>query len=291
MATAQRTSLRNAVQWGVKWGNWIGSSSVTTGQSQFAIAWNLSKIENTWGDNITFEYTPVEQYVGSTSGKKHTVASYLKKITDVLGRVVEFYYQDKSYSTNGPREYQAAHNEHGTVGVYQDKYETRYLDYIAVFKIGGTDTLSTAHFGYHALQYLNGNYDLAKRYLKSITQYIAGRKTSPALVFDYYFDTEDQHYGALKTIKYPQGGIVTYSYTLQTITKSDRRQLNITAPSGTSKPRVWMAEDYVVVTWFRNPNYVDIYAYYWDGRWIASGLIGTLAGVAILDDPPYAQQH
>jgi hypothetical protein len=285
----QRTSVRNTVQWGVKWGNWIGSSSVTTGQSQFAIAWNLSQIENTWGDNITFEYTPVEQYVGSTSGRKHTVASYLKKITDTFGRVVEFYYQEKSYSTNGPREYQAAHNEHGTTGVYQDKYETRYLDYLAVFKVGGADTLSTVHFGYYSLQYLNGNYDLAKRYLKSITQYIAGRKSAPSLVFDYYFNAAtDTHYGALKTITYPQGGAVTYSYAQQTITKSERSKLSITGPS---KPRVWMAEDYVVVTWFRNPNYVDIYAYYWDGRWIASGLIGTLFGVAILDDPPYAQQQ
>ncbi|MGH7493724.1 MAG: DUF6443 domain-containing protein, partial [bacterium] len=277
----QRTSLRNAVQWGVKWGNWIGSSNVTTGQSQFAIAWNISKIQNTWGDSVTFSYDIFEQYVGSTSGKKHTTASYLKTITDVLGRTVKLYYQDKSYSANGPREYQAAHNEHGTTGVYQDKFEARYLDYIAAFDLGGNDTLATTRFAYHPLQYLNGNHDLAKRYLKSITQYITGRKVAPALVFDYYFNPSDTHYGALKTVTYPEGGIVTYSYSAQSLSKSDRRA-TLLAPTGGSKPRVWLGEDYVVVTWFRDPGYVDIYALVWEGRWKFSGLIQTLAGVQLI---------
>ncbi|RIK74499.1 hypothetical protein DCC62_15185 [candidate division KSB1 bacterium] len=278
----QRTSQGNSVQWGVKWGNWIGSSNVTTGQSQFAVAWNLSKIQNTWGESVTFTYDIAEQYVGSTSGKKHTTASYLKTITDVFGRTVKFYYQDKSYGPTGPREYQAAHNEHGNTGVYQDKFETRFLDYIAVFDIGGTDTLSTTRFAYHPLQYLNGNYDLAKRYLKSITQYVAGHKAAPALVFDYYFTSSDPRYGALKSITYPEGGIATYDYASQTIAKSSRN-LTISAPAGYAKPRVWIAEDYVVVTWFHDSGIVKVYAYQWDGRWVPSGEIGSFSGVYIVD--------
>ena len=50
-----KTSQGNSVQWGVKWGNWIGSSMRTSGQQQHAIAWNLSKVRNTWGDELSYE--------------------------------------------------------------------------------------------------------------------------------------------------------------------------------------------------------------------------------------------
>lgn len=74
-----KNSNRNTVQWGVKWGNWIGSSSLTAGQQQFGLAWNLSEIYDSWGNRITFEYENVNQYVGSSAGgKQYTEASYIK---------------------------------------------------------------------------------------------------------------------------------------------------------------------------------------------------------------------
>jgi hypothetical protein len=41
-----KNSNRHTVQWIVKWGNWIGSSSRTSGQQQQASAWNLSSVKN-----------------------------------------------------------------------------------------------------------------------------------------------------------------------------------------------------------------------------------------------------
>ncbi|MFA5669323.1 MAG: hypothetical protein WC967_08765, partial [Balneolaceae bacterium] len=91
----------NVVQWGVKWGNWIGSSSRTQGQQQHAIAWNLSKVRNKWDDEISYKYLLTEEEVGRfgnpdyVNPKKHTKASYLHKIVTPEGKEVEFLYQDK----------------------------------------------------------------------------------------------------------------------------------------------------------------------------------------------------
>ncbi len=96
------TSDGNSIQWGVKWGNWIGSSSRTQGQSQHAIAWNLSKVKNIWGDELTYEYLAVEEKVGRfgqpdlVEPKQHTKASYLQKITTPEGKIVEFIYGEKT---------------------------------------------------------------------------------------------------------------------------------------------------------------------------------------------------
>ncbi|MEQ9263611.1 MAG: RHS repeat-associated core domain-containing protein [Balneolaceae bacterium] len=95
------TSDGNSIQWGVKWGNWIGSSMRTLNQSQHAIAWNLSKVKNTWGDEITYDYLVVEEEVGrhgvpdAVNPKKHTKASYLQTITNPNGEQIQFVYQNK----------------------------------------------------------------------------------------------------------------------------------------------------------------------------------------------------
>src|SRR5262249_50313184 len=54
-----KTSTGDAVEWGVKWGNWIGPSTERAGQEQFPVAWNLSCIQNTWRDQISFRYQQV----------------------------------------------------------------------------------------------------------------------------------------------------------------------------------------------------------------------------------------
>ncbi len=92
----------NSVQWGVKWNNWIGSSIITTDQQQFAIAWNLSKVQNTWGDELTYQYLVTEEKVGrpttghASEGKNHTKASYLEYINTPEGNTIQFIYGNKS---------------------------------------------------------------------------------------------------------------------------------------------------------------------------------------------------
>ncbi|MGH1363635.1 MAG: RHS repeat-associated core domain-containing protein [Calditrichia bacterium] len=63
---------RNTLQYGVKWGNWIGESSETAGQQQFVAAWNQSRSVNLWGDEVTYEYEALEEPVGYNFGAANT---------------------------------------------------------------------------------------------------------------------------------------------------------------------------------------------------------------------------
>ena len=77
---------RSTVQYLVKWGNWIGNSSESIGQSQQAMQWDLSAVKNQWGDSLTFTYRQSLQKVGK-SGKEHTEASYLTKNSESPGAI------------------------------------------------------------------------------------------------------------------------------------------------------------------------------------------------------------
>ncbi len=121
--SGNKISDGNSIQWGVKWGNWIGSSMRTSGQSQHPVAWNLSKVKNTWGDELTYDYLVVEEQVGRygvpdlVEPKRHTKASYLQKITTPEGKEIEFIYGEKNTD-----EYTDPHQELTTA------YET-YADF------------------------------------------------------------------------------------------------------------------------------------------------------------------
>ena len=54
----------NTIQWGIKWDNWINNSGyVGPGASyqNYPQVWNIYKIEDLWGDEITFKYDQVEE--------------------------------------------------------------------------------------------------------------------------------------------------------------------------------------------------------------------------------------
>ena len=264
-----KNSGRNTVQWGVKWGNWIGNSSESTGQERFVLVYNISKISNVWGDAITFNYDSVNQYVGSIFGQYHTEASYLQEITDVLGRKVVYTYGEKygalNPDPNGKIEYEEPHTEVVEPDAYQERYETKYLDYIEVLDQNNNKIFSV-HFGYGFI----GTANLAKRLLTSIIHKNADDVALPSLQFEY--NTNDPNKDALKKITFPQGGSATYIYSTKTISKSSRYKF-ISAPSGYSEPQTWISEDYVVVTWYNDvSDKIKVYAYYWDGEWVKTYL-------------------
>ena len=118
------TGIRNTVQYSTKWGNWIGNSIESTGASSKVIAWNLSKIQNIWGEEITFSYEVSEISLGLS---KQTESCYLKKITDNFNREIEFYNYLKTEN-----EFQEPHTEQGEPDAYQERYEKKYLDSIQV---------------------------------------------------------------------------------------------------------------------------------------------------------------
>ncbi|MDP4197088.1 MAG: hypothetical protein Q8940_18700 [Bacteroidota bacterium] len=263
-------------QYIVKWGNWIGNSAQPTGQSQQVSIWNLSSIENYWKDNIRYEYDDTLGTVG-TGNKLYTVASYLKRIYADGGQVIEFQYANKNNN-----EYQDPHTEQLTEpDAYQERLETRYLNSILV-KSKNNNTLFNVNFAYQPYTY-NG---IVKRQLISITQSNFEGETLPPLSFQY--NSFEPNTGALSTVTLPEGGMVTYSYASEQISKSVR-DLTISSPGEDwSEPRVWIAKDYVVVTWRQWTNYdgnknaqnVKVYVYEWNGKW-TGGYVTTLSGIVL----------
>lgn len=273
-------SGRNTIQYTVRWSNWIGNSSRTSGQLQLATVWNLSEIINVWGDKVTFEYDNVDQFVGSSSGKKHTEASYLKQITDVVGRKIQFVYSDKA-----SQHFVEPHTEQAEPDAYQEFYEKKYLDHIDVLNEYATKFL-TIQFGYGVL---SDQTSQAKMLLTSIEQRNALSNALPKMKFDYTMDGAQK--GFLRTVTYPTGGSVSYEYTQKTIDRSNR-DLKINAPAGYAEPRVWMADDYVVVAWRQLANgahnsgsqYVYLSVYQWIGEW-KEKYIGSFYGVTLAAAP------
>ncbi len=278
-----KNSNRNTVQWGVKWGNWIGSSSVTTGQQQFVQVWSLSEIYDPWGNRMTFEYENVNQYVGSTG---YTQASYLKKITDVLGRTVVFNYGAKYGALNpdagGKVEYQDPNAETAEPDAYQEKLETKYLDYIDVFNPGNVK-LYTIAFGYTFL----GAGDLAKRLLSTMTTKDANGKALPNLKLEY--NATSPSLGVLKKVTFPEGGTATFNYTTKNISRSARSATVDRPSSAFGYPQVHAANDYVVVTWLNtSTNELKVRVYQWDGEWIEQE-VATISNVTFIDQSTNAQ--
>jgi hypothetical protein len=118
------TSAGNSIQWGVKWGNWIGGSSVTKGQSQYATAWYLNWTADRWGDRVTYAYDgwpnqaaddwmrdqqtglipDVEQLVGfgQTTQPTDIHPGALKGITYPTGAIANYSYQQQSLPICAP---------------------------------------------------------------------------------------------------------------------------------------------------------------------------------------------
>lgn len=286
-----KNSGRNTVQWGVKWGNWIGSTAATVGQQRFAVAWNLSELKNQWGESTRYEYCNVEQSVAG--GLTYTKASYLKAITDVLGRRVDFQYKPKLYGQAIPSgeivfEYQDPHQVNlipstacsdqsystGAPDAYQSRYETLYLDHINVTDRSG-GTLVTIRFGYDLINVSSyGSVDplypyLWKRCLSSVIQENRDGQAAPGLRLEYSGRGET-YPGALKSVTYPDGGVATYVYSSTAIANSSR-SLQIAAPAAGARPRVWFGSDYTVIAWYdAASSRLQINIYSWVGTWVAS---------------------
>jgi len=269
-----KNSGRSTIQYVVRWGNWVGNSSQTLGQSQMASAWNLSEVNNLWGEKVTFEYNNIEQSLGYL-GQKQTEASYLKQIVDPVGRKVQFYYNNKA-----PQFYMEPHTEQAEPDAYQEVYEKQYLDHIDVLQETGIKYLSVN------LRYtsINDGTNTAKMLLSYIEQRNNLNQSLPGVRFDYYNSTGVSGYkGFLQKITYPSGATVSYTYAMtnNSIGHSNRG-LTISAPSnsnepnGYAEPKVWIGGDYVVVAWRGlgsggahdgSPHTVVLEVYQWVGEW------------------------
>jgi len=270
--TNQLPDQNSYIQWGVKWGgssgDWIGSSTITLGQKQFAQSWNLAEIRNTWGETVVLEYEADLEEIGR-GGLKYTRACYLKRIKALDGRVVNFVYKDKEYNER-VREYQIPHQASGAnkTNAYQDRYETKFLDRIEVERL--EELLFSVNFSYKLKNVCSGNThnpDFFKRYLTAIVQKNAEGDFLPGYNFDYYTDiTDNINRGALKKITYPFGGLATFTYEKKSLTGTSCQ----TTIYGNGIPRVWFGGDYVVVAYYDDDRgNLDLNVYSWNGNWVS----------------------
>lgn len=308
------TSQGNSVEWGVCWLNqgtpaWVGASSVTAGQAQYALAWNLYSIGDRWGDTVLYGYNEfsltqdgllegAEQRVGygSTDGLPFTRQCLLTSLTDVFrSKTIRFVYLPKQFASldnpAGAREFNDPHKSLvaaadpkqpptnlTTPNSYQDTYETMYLDHITVAE-GDAPPTRTIVFGYYPLASkwtdptspLSG--DMAKRYLESITWFNADGEALPGYRFSYATESADAvNFGAMTTMTSPSGAVTTYTYQAQTLPICNR-SITVTAPTSTTStftPRVWFGPDYAVVIWYESEGVsLRLTVYTWTGTWQA----------------------
>ncbi len=275
-----QNSNRNTVQWIVKWGNWIGNSNVASGQQRQGIVWNLSEVRNVWGDKVTYTYTQTQNFVGQGNNYQ-TEASYLSRINDSWGREVELVYRNKL-----PEEYADPHTEQVEPDAYQERYERLYLDKIYVRADGN----NFYEIGLKYVTNLLGTGNLTKRLLKAITKTNPAGVQLPGTSFDYLITGVMK--GSLSAVATGTGGSVSFEYDATGLTiNHSSKELNITAPSGYAEPRVFMEENYVVVTWRQlngsahdsNERPVRVFVYTWDGKWRESDL-GTFGNTKLISN-------
>lgn len=286
-------SGRSTVQYLVRWDNWIGNSINAVGQSQQAMQWDLSAIENRWGDAVTFTYRQVRQRVGK-AGKEHTEASYLTQIANPQGQSIFLEYGDKFFDEKRGKdfEYQEPHTEQKEPDAYQERYEKEYLRAIKVFSAAGLERYRME------LDYTTmGSGNFYKRLLTRIQKVVDNNNKLAPVEFAYHLSGEKA--GLMEMVTTSQGPQVSYMRTTTTVEGSER-DLTISAPAGYAEPQTWIGPDYVAVAWRKfdgthteGPQDVKMRLYQWQGRWVESKLSGNVStraspdGTGLYDDILY----
>jgi|GEM_PF-6867642 len=257
----------NSQEYLVRIGNFFGSSNQTTNHTQFTVAWNISKVKDAFGNQVTYTYLKDN---GTIGGSSYTRATYLQEITGVYGHKVTLFYASKGVEDapgpNGAIEVYDPHIESSENDAYQEKYETQYLDYIEVTNASST-LMKTIDFTYRLETFESGEPDMYKRYLESITESTADGESLPPLEFEYYLSTSDTHYGALEKTTYLSGGTAVYTYTENIVESLSNFSKSIQSPQNGNTPQVYMANNYIVISWYMESSGVNIYAYTWEGKW------------------------
>ncbi|MCP4153482.1 MAG: RHS repeat-associated core domain-containing protein [bacterium] len=313
------TSQRNTVQSGVRWDNWAGSSqNDSAGPEQYGIAWNLSAITDQWGNTLTYEY--LNDDLKLTPTMKYTRASYLKRVIDATGQSVEFYYQPKDKMEYSPLPHYI--NENEPYKVYQDRYETKYLQMLVVRspRSGGRnpdgfnpllsspreiETIGNEENVYYKVEFQSGLLALdesgngsmepantSKRYLESVIQKRGETTILPAMNFRYELKKNSVGRGRLISVQYPEGGEAHWNYKNIELPEAGIFSLQYTAnrPAGNTYegavPGIWFGPDYIIVTWTTRSK-MQVQAFSHGGYWTDAPFIKDID--VNIDDPDYIQ--
>jgi RHS repeat-associated protein len=265
---------QRGVHWGGATGNW-SDASIQLGQGTYTLAWNLSSISNTYGDEIRYAYTEFaddEVRIGPAGGLSYTRAKYLSGISDPAGRQVRFHYGDKR-NDDAVREYVPPHVEVGPERAYQDRYETRFLDAIEVVHPGQSQPTLTVRFCYELQRYTDAVGEpalLFKRYLSGFALINDQRKLLPGMRFTYENRSADEFAtGALVRAVFPNGAVVDYTYQHRAIGGTQLKHVATRDQTGAGVPRVWIGPNYTVIARYDalNQRRLVVSVFDWNGSW------------------------
>jgi RHS repeat-associated protein len=283
-------SSANVLEYGIRWNNWIGPSRMSANQQRYVRGWHLSRVENSTGNHLLFNYAVVEQAVGDGS-LTYTRETHLDSMQNDLGWTCKFSYLPMTYddsSLSAPKEYLPAHGDPSFLSTqpnaWQDQYNTQYLHEVAVTNgVGATQV--TLRFNYDQLRNLTVQDDYNslgygttyKRFLLSIDEIWGSGTQKPGVELEYNYTTDaTQNRGALTKITYPTGGSTVVAYTQVSIGANDTddpgsRNIVIDNPFGTGTngvTRTWYGPDYVVNAWYSSSaQTLMLNVYTWVGRW------------------------
>lgn len=139
----------SAVDLGVRWRPadalqqqpllWVGSSTETAGQENYATAWRLAKKTTVSGQKVLYTYTPVQQKVGpdwslnAPTGMPYTVSNLLARIDVTNGDTIQLEYAQKA-SWEYPTFRTGVDSSAQTImNAFQDRIETAYLAYTHLY--------------------------------------------------------------------------------------------------------------------------------------------------------------
>ena len=310
----------NAIQWGVRWGNsiWTPSCGLVNTQAdnnrqkRYPTTWNLSTVENTWGEKIYYKYTSDEANVGrigSTMGAlpqnnpsldhvlRYTRSSYLAKITDTYGRQVVFEYINRTGQELTDQDLYGENSENSSWGdPYQERVISKILRNITTYSEG--INISKVEFDYDVSGLpWDGT---AKRKLTDISFFNEHNEVGDRYSFQYSNDVSG-NLGAMTNMILPSGASIGFSYldnqsnlfssgsiinspifqgldlSSDGLAETQAREIGLMPPDGTfvTTPYMYFGSDYIVVCWYKFTGRAQIYAFLWDGVWIPSGLLHT----------------
>ncbi len=255
----------------IAWGNWIGDSKRASGASEHTVVWNLAKIQDQWGNNLTFTYEEVSQKTNSSNSVTHDEASYIKEIISSSTGKIVFEYEDKT-----AQYYYEPHMEQSEPDAYQERYEKKRLKSVKTYD-NANQLVSSQNLVYTYEYAAQGE---RKMYLDRITLKDSNGEAPPSQYFDYY--TSGTFEGGIKKITYPSGGSVTYNYQNKLLFTNSPNRFSGTVPSISGFDfRGSYVKDNYVINLFRSQNTVSgnkyqfkMIRHWWNGEnWLSDEFV------------------
>jgi RHS repeat-associated protein len=229
---------RNTMQW----------SSFINAEDNEIYAWNLSTINNIWGDSLFFNYSNETWEVDNTLS--FTAASYIDSIHSTFGKNIKFLYDEKINNED--------FQEYITPDTLETRrFETKFLDSVELLD-HNSELIQKISFEYD----LTGENATTKRSLTDILYLNASEDIHKRYEYTYYpINDIYPNKGAMKTITFPHGASIEYTYSSKSVNNSSKHI------SHDGYPECHVSNGGIIRI---KANGSDYYtgAYVWRGEWV-----------------------